>query len=342
MGRWLHMIAMLGGPTLDRVQQLAMCGRLPMTLTPIGRRRTIRAVHQMSLLPDLTDVLGPVALYRPGAVLRLLILLLGGAACTESGRVGSTTKRAVEASAASPVEAGAAAPPGDVSAIEPPLPPTAPLAADEAPSHVSAAERFLREERRRRGRAADSDEPSLCGEQSAAPVGLLVALCNAGGGAHADSGWVDFYHIEERRSGIRVRAQLLHVDSASGFGNSGDVVALDLGKGAPGFLIRGSYGNQGESYQSLVVVALLRHAWKEVARLEHLVDNGGSNDCADHPEHCVHLEFTLRPKPGPTPRDLEAALVGTHGRRRVAQRHVLRFDDTRGTYPVPKALRVAP
>jgi hypothetical protein len=200
----------------------------------------------------------------------------------------------------------------------------------------------LRRERQRRGLAQDDDALTLCGEQASAPAGLLVALCNTGGTAHADSGWVDFYQIEQRRGGTQVKAELMHVDSASGFGNSGDVSTIDLGKDAPGFLIRGGYGNHGELHESLIIVALLRGGWKEVARLEHLVDNMGSNDCGDHPQHCVHLDFTVRAMPGTTPRDLEATLVGTRGPRRVVQRHVLQFDRGRGGYPVPRALKVAP
>jgi hypothetical protein len=200
----------------------------------------------------------------------------------------------------------------------------------------------LRREKHRRGLKPDDDDLILCGEQAAAAAGLLVALCNYGGGAHADSGWVDFYQIEQRQRGTHIKAQLLHVDSASGFGNSGDITPIDLGEHASGFVIRGAYGGQGELYESLVVVALLQHTWKEVARLEHLVDNENSTNCEQHPERCVRLDLTVKARPGATPRDLEVALTGTQGSRPVAQSHVLRFDGNRGAYPVPKALKVAP
>lgn len=284
-----------------------------------------------------------------GAVVAIFV----GSACTESRRMDATPMDSVLApTAATPLNSTVPpivdepAPAGEVdepdaSAPEPPVPTTEASAVSKAPSRLSPAERFLREERQQRRPAAD-DDLRLCGEQNSASTGLSVALCNAGGGAHADSGWVDFYQLDVRPSGTRIKAQLLHVDGASGFGNSGDVASLDLGADVPGFLIRGSYGNQGERYESLIIVALRRGAWKVVARLERLVDNDGSNDCAAHPDHCVRLDFTVTAKPGPAPRDLEAALIGTRGHRRIAERHVLHFDRGRGVYPVPTSLQVAP
>lgn len=299
--------------------------------------------------PYYANVRAHVPLPRVRVVLRLLVLLLGGTACTDSRRAApasdvdttgvSSALRRVEA-VAPPTDAAA---PGETSATEPSSPSaSAPTTGVAAPSRISAAERFLRQEKQRRGLKQDDDDLRLCGEQTSAMAGILVALCNSGGTAHADSGWVDFYQIEQRQRGTRVKAELLHVDGAGGFGNSGDVSTIDLGEDAPGFLIRGSYGNHGELHESLVVVALLRRGWKEVARLEHLVDNMGSSDCEEHPQHCVHLDFTVRTIRGTTPHDLEAALVGTRGRRRAMERHLLQFDGSRGTYSVPRALKVAP
>lgn len=272
------------------------------------------------------------------------LALLGIIACAEA-------PRGEPRPSASPARLASAAPPAQIAASSAPAaqaqaPMEAPSSAapalpatkrDEAP--LSPAEVFVRGERRRRGLPPEGDEPSLCARQRTTSAGLLIALCNTGGSAHADSGWVDFFQLETRAGALASKAQLLHVESGSGFGSAGELHAIELGKSTPAFAIDGAYGNHGELYSSQAIVALRRGAWAEVARVTALTDNDGSDDCAAHPRRCLRLTLSVSARGSAEPADLVVMLRGTRGGRRTTRRYTLRFDDRRGVYAVPRALQ---
>jgi hypothetical protein len=202
------------------------------------------------------------------------------------------------------------------------------------------AERFLEQERARR----KLDSPwtlTLCAQETSRTAGLLVALCNAGGTAHADSGWVDFYQLEESSGAVRVNARRLHVESGAGFGNTGEVKPIHLGEHAPAFVIEGVYCNQGSCAGHLTVVALRRGAFRTLAELHPWLSNTGEARC-ELSNTCFDVTITLHPKPNARrsePHDLVVMVAGTQAKRKVRRLHVLRFDSRRGEYAVPRMLR---
>jgi len=300
---------------------------------PTGNAGTGKSVQAVMCRPWKTlNVRARGLIRNASAATGAFVILLGATACTEPHRVHATA--GIGSTVVS--VALAAAEVADAS----PMTRTMPAGAMPSPA-TSESERFLREEKERRKLELDDDQLRLCGEQTSATAGHLVALCNQGGWAHADSGWVDFYQLESRATAIQIKVERLKVSSTNGFGDPGEVDPIELGEDIPGFVLKGFHGNHGYFSETLVVVALRQGAWQEVARLEHLVDNEGSSDCDEHPGHCVRFEFAVQAEPAAGLNNLKATLVGTKGGRKVTLRYVLRFDAGRGVYPIPKALTPA-
>jgi len=191
-------------------------------------------------------------------------------------------------------------------------------------------------------RVATPDGPryllAMCGETAASVQDGMPGM-----DSDATPGTIDLYVLRPSPDGKGLEPVLTKTDIASGKrGAPGTVSIQRLGPRLFGFVIGDSDTRQGYT-QSLRAIWLPHGNALVLAapRINEALDNAESSECANAQARCEARRFEIAPDTTATGAvyPLTVTETGTRGSRAIHARYTVKFDDARGRYVVPKALR---